>query len=75
MMMDAAFGQRAHFYQTDKAGNIKVDMTGGTIRFELSDEGKFYLGENDTGGYFREKKQAKEDYDTRRIQILAFIIR
>lgn len=74
MMMDAAFGQRAHFYQTDKAGNIKVDMTGGTIRFELSDEGKFYLGENDTGGYFREKKQAKEDYDTRRRQILAFII-
>ena len=74
MMMDAAFGQRAHFYQTDKSGNIKVDMTGGTIRFELSDEGKFYLGENDTGGYFREKKQAKEDYDTRRRQILAFII-
>lgn len=74
MMMDAAFGQRAHFYQTDKSGNIKVDMTGGTIRFELSDEGKFYLGENDTGGYFREKKQAKEDYDTRRRQILAFIV-
>ena len=74
MMMDAAFGRRAHFYQTDKAGNIKVDMTGGTIRFELSDEGKFYLGENDTGGYFREKKQAKEDYDTRRRQILAFIV-